>query len=205
MPTLGPLPATLESEVSRIPGRGLDVVHFSSAPEDIWRLWLPGEVYPRIEFDPLNSQVRVGPGTVPTTPLSASSGSLTIAALPSNLQGSGIVMAATYGEAVTVGAPVYIAADGTVKNASAAAGTKYPATYLALASAASGVHNVLVLGTYRDDALTLSAGPVYLGVGPGTVTQVQPSATDQAIQLLGTATAANVILFRPDNAWITHV
>lgn len=205
MPSVGPLTRTLKSEIERIPGRGLDVVHFDISPEDIWRLWIEGELYPRIEFDPYNSQVRTGPGTVPTTPLAASSGSLTISALPANQQGSGLVLAATYGEAITVGAPVYIAADGTVKNAAAAAGTKYPAVYLALATAAAGVHNVLVMGTYRDDAFTFAAGPVYLGVGAGTLTQVQPSATDQAIQLVGTATAANVLLFRPDNAWITHV
>lgn len=205
MPTSGPLTRTLESEIQRVPGRGLDVVHYVGVAEDIWRLWIEGELYPRIEFDALNSQVRTGPGTVPTTPLGSSSGSLTINALPANLQASGLIMAATYGEAITVGAPVYIANDGTVRNASAAAGAKYPAVYLALASAAAGVHNVLIEGTYRDDALALTAGPVYLGVTAGTFTQTQPSATDQAIQLLGTATAANVVLFRPDNTWITHV
>lgn len=205
MPTIGPLTPTLRSEVERIPGRGLDVVHFANSPDDIWRLWMPGELYPRIEFDPANSQVRVGPGTVPTTPLSASSGSLAITNLPANQQSSGITMPATYGETIAIGAPVYIAADGTVKNASAAAGAKYPAVYLALAGATGGVHNVLVMGTYRDDAFTFSAGPVYLGTGLGVMTQVQPSATDQAIQLLGTAIAGNVLLFRPDNTWITHV
>lgn len=192
--------------VQRVPGRGVDVVHFAQSPEDdVWRLWIENEPYPRIELDLLNSQVRVGSGSTPTVALAASSGTLTITNLPANQGASGLVMAATYGEAITVGAPVYIAGDGTVRNASAAAGAKYPAVYLALATASSGDHNVLIEGTYRDDAFTFSAGPVYLGVTVGTLTQVQPSATDQAIQLLGSAIASNVLLFRPDNTWITHV
>ena len=130
---------------------------------------------------------------------------------PSNQSSSGITEAFTYGESITIGAAVYQKSDGSVYNANATDVTKTPAIGVALATAASGTNSVLLYGLYRDDSnLTFStvgsnaAGLIYVGTTNGVLTQTQPSATDQVIQVIGWALASHIIFVNPQLAYLTH-
>lgn len=125
---------------------------------------------------------------------------------PANQTASGVTASFTYGESITLGDALYFDANGTVKKADANAAGKYPAQFLALATASSGTNAVLCLGIYRDDSLYnwTVGGDLYLSTTAGAITQTAPSATDDVIQLLGKATHADRIYFKPDNLWLTH-
>lgn len=55
-------------------GRGSDVIHQAGTAAEQWRLWMEGDLYPRIVLDVPNFQILVGDGTVPPTPLSGGGG-----------------------------------------------------------------------------------------------------------------------------------
>lgn len=137
---------------------------------------------------------------------SASTSLVEFTAAPSNQGYSGTTMAFTYGESLTPGAPVHIHTDGTVLKADANAAGKYPAIGIALETASSGSHLVLLLGIYRDDTLFAwtVGGLIYLSTTAGTLTQTQPSATDDVIQVIGIATHADRMLVKPELTWLTH-
>lgn len=120
---------------------------------------------------------------------------------------SGFIIAIEYGGALTRGAPVYVAADGTAQLADANGTATFPCTGLALADAASGTHQVLLQGNYRDDSFNWTvggnAGLIYLSTS-GTLTQVQPSATDDVIQIVGFALSATNMYFNPNLGFVTH-
>jgi hypothetical protein len=71
----------------------------------------------------------------------------------------------------------------------------------------SGSHVVLLYGIYRDDSLFSFAtvgGAVYLATTAGLLTQTQPSATDQVIQVIGSALATHVLYVNPQADYLTH-
>lgn len=126
---------------------------------------------------------------------------------PANQAWSGIAVPFTYGVSLTPGDAVYFATDGTVKEADANVPAALPCIGVALETASSGVHLVLLLGIYRDDSLFAwsSIGqPVYLSTTAGGLTQTQPAAADDAIQIVGIATHADRLYVNPQLVWITH-
>lgn len=122
--------------------------------------------------------------------------------------GTGLIVGITYGESIVLGAPLYLkASDGKVYNADANGSSTYPVIGLALATAGSGINNVLLFGIYQFASAHSDftvGGKVYLSTTVGTFTQTQPSATDDVIQACGVALAADTILFNPSPDYITH-
>jgi hypothetical protein len=118
----------------------------------------------------------------------------------------------TYGESITLGDLLYFKSDGKVYKAdgTSIATAKLPCMGLALATAASGAHDVLLVGTYKD-ATKWTAGTVltvggicYLSATTAATTQTQPSTADNVIQVVGVAIAADTIYFNPVLTYITH-
>jgi hypothetical protein len=132
---------------------------------------------------------------------------ITFVVAPANQAYSGLVASFTYGESIVPGDVVYIKADGAVWKADANASGLYPAVGLAMETASSGSHVVLLRGFYRDDTRYnwTVGGVVYLSTTAGDATQTQPSATDDVIQVLGFATHADRIFFSPSVDYMTHV
>lgn len=131
--------------------------------------------------------------------------SLTLTEAPSNQSYTGIIVSLTYGESLVPGDPIYIKSDGKVWKADANGSSTYPCVGLAMETASSGSHIVLLTGIYRDDSLFAwtVGGIVYLSTG-GALTQTQPSATDDVIQIIGIATHADRMYVNPQLHYITH-
>jgi hypothetical protein len=143
---------------------------------------------------------------ISTADSKAVSGSNQITEAPANQSYSGLTIAMTYGESISIGDLLYFKSDGSVWKADANAAGLYPVMGLALETGSSGSRLVLLHGIYRDDsryAFTVG-GPVYLSTTAGGETQTQPSATDDVIQVVGIATHADRIYFNPDLSYITH-
>lgn len=115
-------------------------------------------------------------------------------------------MAVTAGETLAFGDPVYIKSDGKFWKADADQATTFPAVGIATGTAtANNPVTVLLLGMARNDAWTWTVGGlVYLSTSAG-LTQTQPSATDNVIQVIGVAEAATRIYVSPQLVYITHV
>ena len=126
----------------------------------------------------------------------------------SNLTGSGIKGTFTNGNAgsVAFGDICYMALDGDLEFADADADTTMPALYMALgtiAAAASG--EWMIMGVVRNDTWDWTIGPgssglIYAtvtGTTGNTLTQTQPSATGDQVQIIGTAISADVMMFNP--------
>lgn len=131
----------------------------------------------------------------------------TIAAAPSNQTADGLIVNLTYGEAITLGAALYYKNDGKVYNANATDTSKIPCMGIALATASSGSHPVLLFGVYRDDTnlnFSTVGGLVYPDTSNGALTQTAPSGSDQVIQPVGIALAQRRILFAPALMFLTH-
>ena len=118
---------------------------------------------------------------------------------------SGITVDLTAGESVAMGDPVYIKSDGKVWKADADTAGTFPAIGLAVTTAAANATvTVLLLGFARHDAWAWTVGGiVYLSTSSG-LTQTQPSATDNAIQIIGVAPHADRLYVNPQLVWITH-
>ena len=167
----------------------------------------------------------LGSGTLPAGRLPALTGDATTSAgsaattvakmtlsTPANQSYSGTVVSLTYGESLVPGDIVYIDNDGSVYKADANGAANspaiapYPARGLALETASSGSHLVLLHGIYRDDSRYSwnGGGTLYLSTTAGSMTQIQPSATDDVIQVLGFALTSDVVYFRPSFDYLTH-
>jgi len=73
------------------------------------------------------------------------------------------------------------------------------------AVAADATATILLSGVARNDTWTWTVGGIlYLSTAVGTMTQTQPAATDDVIQVLGEALAATRILFDPSHDYMTH-
>lgn len=112
----------------------------------------------------------------------------------------------TYTAAATLafGDPVYINTSGQAAKADATSAGKFPAFGVAAAAITSGTTGpILLLGVARNDSWTWTVGGlVYLGAS--ALTQTIPSATDNAIQVMGVAEAATRVLVNPDLTYATH-
>ena len=127
--------------------------------------------------------------------------------LSADTTAKGIIVTKTAGENLAFGDVVYFKSDGKAWKADANAASAYPATGMALGtinSSASG--NILLIGVVRNDAWNWTIGGViYLSTTAGSLTQTQPSATDDVIQVLGVAHPnADTMYFRPSLDYITH-
>src|SRR5690242_17818080 len=125
---------------------------------------------------------------------------------PANLVAVGTVSPFTYGESLTPGDAVYFKSDGKVYKADADGSSTYPCMGLALDTASSGSHDVLLRGIYRDDTRFnwTVGGVIYLSTTAGSLTQTQPASTDNVIQVCGLATHADRMYFKPSLLYITH-
>lgn len=126
--------------------------------------------------------------------------------VPENLAFSGEVVNMTYGESIVPGDLLYFKSDGSVWKANATNVTKGICMGLALETASSGSHRVLLHGIFRDDSLYswTVGGVVYLSTTDGVGTQTQPNATDQVVQVIGVATHADRLFFNPSVDYVTH-
>ncbi len=139
--------------------------------------------------------------------LSFNTNILTLQASPANdLTANGTFISLTAGENLVFGAPCYIKSDGKMWRADANQATLFPAQFLALGTILADATGLfLVEGIARNDAWSWTVGgAIYLSITIGTMTQTQPSATDECIQVLGFATHADRMLFRPSVDYITH-
>ena len=74
----------------------------------------------------------------------------------------------------------------------------------AFSSSASAT--ILLHGIARDDSWTWTVGGIVYLSTSGGLTQTQPSATNNVIQVIGVATASNLIYVRPLSAdYMTYV
>lgn len=132
---------------------------------------------------------------------------LALTAAPSaDVTVSGVTVSLTAGETLAFGDPLYVKSDGKVWKADSDGSSTYPVMGIAAGSAAAnGSVSVLLLGIARNDAWAWTVGgPVYLSTTAG-LTQTQPSATDNVIQVLGMATAATRVFFHISPDYMTHV
>ena len=128
---------------------------------------------------------------------------------------SGFTVNLTYGESITPGDLLCFASDGVVYKADATKNNSlYPVMGLALETASKGGSNLVLLhGVYSNASrynFSTVGGLVYLaatgsqGANDGEETQNQPSAQDDVIQVVGTATHADRIYFSPSADYLTH-
>jgi hypothetical protein len=118
----------------------------------------------------------------------------------------------TYGESITAGDLLYFKSDGKVYKADSTSIVtgKLPSMGMALATAASGVNNVLLVGTYKNSTKWVSGtvltvgGMCYMSTAGG-LTQTQPAATDNVIQVVGVAVAIDTVYLNPVLTYITRV
>ena len=107
-----------------------------------------------------------------------------------------------------IGSPLALAADGHFDDADADSSANCGCIVLALETGI-GSKKVLFMGIMRVDAWnwTLGAGKsnlIYLSTTAGTLTQTQPSGTDDVVQPVGWAITDDCIFFNPSLEYITH-
>jgi hypothetical protein len=121
---------------------------------------------------------------------------------------TGNTLNATSGEAIANGDSVYLKSDGKIYKSNAATSTTMPVLGLVPTGAATAgaVLTMLINGLYRHDDLYnwTIGGLVYAAQTSGLLTQTQPAATDQVIQVVGIATHADKILISPQLMFFTH-
>ena len=122
---------------------------------------------------------------------------------------SGLIVTMTVDtNAEGIGAPLFIAADGNLDTADADTSATAPCVALAL-EAGTGSKKVLLHGVMRVDAWNWTTGPgkaslIYLSTTVGTLTQTQPSGTDEVVQAVGYALSDDVMFFNPSMMYFTH-
>lgn len=122
---------------------------------------------------------------------------------------SGLVVTATVDtNNEGIGAPLFMAADGHLDTADADAATSSPCVALALETG-TGSKRVLLHGVLRNDAWNWTTGPgtsslIYVSTTVGTLTQTQPTGTDDVIQPVGWALTDDCIYFSPSMIYLTH-
>jgi hypothetical protein len=122
---------------------------------------------------------------------------------------SGLIITVTVDtNAVGVGAPLFIAADGHFDTAEAGDNTTSPAVVLALETG-TGSKKVLLHGIMRNDGWDWTTGPgdaslIYLHTTTGQLIQTKPSGADEVIQPVGWALSDDCIYFCPSMIYFTH-
>ena len=123
---------------------------------------------------------------------------------------SGLIVAATVDtNAEGIGAPLFMAADGHLDTADADSSATTPCVALAMETG-TGSKRILLHGVLRVDAWNWTIGPgnaglIYVSTTTGTLTQTQPSGTDDVIQPVGWALSDDCIYFAPSIMYLTHV
>ena len=123
---------------------------------------------------------------------------------------SGLIVAATVDtNAEGIGAPLFMAADGHLDPADADSSATTPCVALAMETG-TGSKRILLHGVLRVDAWNWTIGPgnaglIYVSTTTGTLTQTQPSGTDDVIQPVGWALSDDCIYFAPSIMYLTHV
>lgn len=143
---------------------------------------------------PINSVAGIKLMNEPTVDTTAS-GLIITAVVDTNAQG--------------IGAPLYMAADGHFDTTNATSSATSPCMALAMETG-TGSKKVLVHGILRVDAWNWTVGPgtsslIYISTSTGTLTQTQPSGTDQVIHPVGWALSDDSIYFAPSMMYLTHV
>jgi hypothetical protein len=125
---------------------------------------------------------------------------------------SGFTVSMTYGESLVPG-DLLCFNNGAVWKANANTPGLYPVMGLALENAGPDLSNVshlvLLHGIYNNASryeFGTVGGPVYLSnTTLGTETQIQPSAANNIIQIVGIASHKDRIYFNPSRDYLTHV
>lgn len=100
-------------------------------------------------------------------------------------------------------AVMYMTANG-YELANGTTETKTPARVMALEAGTGSKISVLKAGFVKNSAWNFTKGsPVYLGTTDGTITQVKPTASNNAVQYIGDAYDATTLDFRPDTTIVT--
>ena len=130
-----------------------------------------------------------------------------ISPTPSDTSVSGWQVSLTAGESLVFGDICYIKSDGKMWKADANGSTTYPALLFATTSiSAEASGEFLIIGFARNDTWTWTVGgAIYLSTTLGGMTQTQPSGTDEVIQVLGIATHADRLIFKPSIDYMTHI
>lgn len=124
-----------------------------------------------------------------------------------NQTASGIIELHTAGQTFAFGETGIYTSSGTVWKADANATGFFPADCVAVQAITAGNAGFfLKLGTIRDDSWNWTIGGLmYQSITIGAMTQSQPSATDDCIQILGKAYPnADTIQFNPQLVYISH-
>lgn len=121
---------------------------------------------------------------------------------PDLMTGSGIITRGTAGEALTGHQLVYQGTNGRWYLADADAASTMPTIGLTLYSINSGSNGQILLHGYIGLASwtwTVGGitGLIYASTTPGALTQTAPSGAGDYVQVVGTATASNIIYFNP--------
>jgi len=142
--------------------------------------------------------------------LDINSKNIKLNAAPDNVTATGLIITTTVDtNAEGIGAPLMMAADGHLDTANATAVATAPCVALALETG-TGSKKILLYGTITQTDWNWTIGPgkvgfIYLNTTVGTLTQTQPTATDNVIQIVGWAITADTMMFCPQLDYITHV
>jgi len=120
---------------------------------------------------------------------------------------TGITISIQSGEAIANGDAVYIKSDGLIWKANAATSTTMPVLGVVPIGGTSGATlTVLTNGLYQHDDLFAwtVGGCVYMAATSGLMSQTQPAATDNVVQVVGIATHADKLLVNPQLPYFTH-
>lgn len=122
----------------------------------------------------------------------------------SDTSAHGIKGSFTAGENLAFGKVCYIKNDGKMWKTDADAETTSYCIAMALESiTADASGSFLLFGVARDDSWTWTVGsPIYLSTDTGDITQTVPSGSGDIVHLVGIATHADRILFRPNLALV---
>ena len=122
---------------------------------------------------------------------------------PADGEASGYVVEINVTEITGVGAPISMNSSGEYVSASADS-TGSPCIALSV-DGQTGNSSVLKFGYMRNNSWSFSnlGQPVYLSTTPGSLTQTAPSGSGDVVQVVGIATASNIILFNPNYALAT--
>lgn len=124
----------------------------------------------------------------------------------SNTSASGIKATFTAGENLSFGDVCYIKSDGKMwKTDADAIATSYCVAMALGTINADASGTFLLLGIARDDSWAWTVGgAIYLSTTAGELTQTAPSGTDDCIVVVGIATHADRMYFKPDFTVIEH-
>ena len=128
-----------------------------------------------------------------------------IDSIPSDDSTGGIIAEMVLGESVVFPNVLYQKSDGKLYKADADLENTMPV--IAMAEESGNIDEtkkVLLFGFVRDDGWSWTVGGnIYVSGTLGGLTQTAPSAVNSQVQIVGIATHANRILFKPDSLVLT--